>query len=265
MTEIVSYNQKLENVRQWLEKSKVQIGRALPEHITKPERMARVVFTAIMRTPRLADCTIPSLIGAVIQSAQLGLLPDGVLGHAFLIPYKNNKKNCHEVQFQIGYKGLIELARRSGQLSTIYARVVCEKDKFAYSYGLDEKCQHEPFGGGDRGALTYVYGVAKLRDGGVQFEVMSRDDIDKVRKRSRTANDGPWVTDYEAMAQKTVLKRICKLLPSSTEKELATTVSLDDMAEADLPQDLGVIFDLEEKEQAQDPLEALLTKHKETK
>lgn len=232
--EIVPLSKKMDNVRALLERSKSQIALALPRHLSA-DRMLRIAMTSIRRTPKLASCSQTSLLGAVMQSAQLGLEPDGVLGHAYLVPFKD------DVQLIIGYKGLIDLARRSGQLSTIFARVVHAADAFEFAYGLSERLEHIPSRDKDPGEVVAVYAVARLKDGGQQFEVMTKREVDEVRKQSRAADDGPWVTHYEAMALKTVLRRLCKMLPASV--ELARAVSLDERADLGLPQQLEDIVD----------------------
>ena len=150
-----------------------QIRAALPRHLTA-ERMLRVVMTAVQKTPRLLECSERSLIGAVVEASQLGLEPDGVRGLAYLIPRRNRKTNTYEAQLQIGYKGLIDLARRSGQIQTITAEVVYQKDAFRVVKGLHPDLVHEPaWNEPDPGPVIGAYAVAVLKDGGVQFHVMS--------------------------------------------------------------------------------------------
>jgi recombination protein RecT len=233
-TQIVPTNQKADNIRTMLEKAKPQIALALPRHLSA-DRMLRISMTSIRRTPKLLSCSPQSLLGAIMQASQLGLEPDGVLGMAYLVPFKD------EVQLIPGYKGLIDLARRSGQLSTIYARVVYAKDQFEYAYGLTERLEHIPSGEEEPGEIVAAYAVAKLKDGAQQFECMTRREIDAIRKRSRAADDGPWVTDFPEMAKKTVLRRLCKMLPASV--ELARAVALDERADLGLPQQLEDIVD----------------------
>lgn len=235
MTQIVSYKEKVKTVRDLLQQSKSQIAMALPRHIT-PDRMIRVALTSVQRTPKLLDCDPISLLGAIVQTSQLGLEPDGITGQAYLIPY--GKK----VQLIPGYRGLLDLARRSGRIQSVYARVVHEKDEFAYSYGLDETLKHTPTTDAKPGQVTHVYAVAHLVGGGVQYEVMNKAEVDLIRSRSRAAKEGPWVTDYEEMAKKTVLRRLCKVLPVSVELHAAT--NLDVLAERGIDQDLESIVDL---------------------
>lgn len=215
-----------------------QIKAALPRHMT-PERLARIVTTEIRKVPKLAECTPVSFFGAVIQCAQLGLEPGNALGHAYLLPYGR------EVQLIIGYRGMIDLARRSGQIVSIDARAVYEGDKFECRLGLDPHIDHEPDWNNQNRTkgekLQFVYAVAKLKDGGIQFDVMSRAEIEGIRARSKAGNNGPWKTDYQAMALKTVVRRLFKFLPVSI--EMQTAVGLDERAEVGLPQDNGAIID----------------------
>ena len=219
-------------------KIKAQMALALPKHMTS-DRLARIALTEIRKVPTLAKCDQTSFLGAIMQCAQLGLEPGGALGHAYLLPFENRKKGITEVQFIVGYRGMIDLARRSGQIVSLTARTVHENDEFSYQYGLSEDLKHVP-ATGERGALQYVYAVAKLKDGGVQFEVMSRSDIDKVRAQSKAVNYGPWQTHYDEMAKKTVIRRLFKYLPVSI--ELATAVTMDEKADAGLGQDNSAIL-----------------------
>lgn len=234
MSTAMTLKDKVTNVRGLIERSRSQIVAALPRHMTA-ERMMRVCNTAVQRTPKLLDCEPRSLIGAIVQASQLGLEPDGTLGHAYLIPFNNRKSGKVECQFIPGYKGLIELARRSSQISTIYAQCVFANDAWDFQFGLEPQLRHTPTSE-EPGEMIAVYAVARLRDGGAQFEWMWKRQVDAIRKSSRAANDGPWVTHYEEMAKKTALRRLCKLLPTSP--ELARAVALDEQAEASVPQQL---------------------------
>lgn len=228
-----------------IDRLKPQLALALPRHLNA-DRMARIVLTDIRRVPKLMECTTESLMGAIMASAQLGLEPGNGLGHAYLLPFDKRAKGndgkwrtvATECQLIIGYRGMIDLARRSGQIISLSARAVHEGDHFRYSYGLDETIEHVP-ADKDRGELTYVYAVAKLKDGGVQFEVMSRDDIEKVRAQSKAKDSGPWVSHFDEMAKKTAIRRLFKYLPVSVEMQRA--VSMDEQAEAGVPQDHNVI------------------------
>lgn len=218
-----------------------QIKAALPKHIT-PERIIRVALTAVSRTPKLLECSKESLLGSIIQASQLGLEPDSVLGQAYLVPFYNGKTKRMECQFIPGYRGYVDLARRSGNIESIMAQVVREKDTFEFEFGLSEKLRHVP-STSERGEITYVYAYARFTNGGYAFEVMSRADVDKVMAKSKSRDSagnvvGPWATDYEPMARKTVIRRLAKYLPLSV--EFAKALTLDEMAAAGAPQGLDV-------------------------
>ena len=209
-----------------IEAMKPEIARALPKHLN-PERVARIAVTVMRRTPKLAECTPASFLGALMTCAQLGLEP-GPLGHAYLVPYGQ------EVTFIAGYRGLVDLARRSGLVSSVQARVVRDGDDFDYAFGLEPRLEHTPRADVDK-PVTHVYAVIKLKDGGVDFDVMTKTEVDAIRKRSKASGSGPWITDYAEMAKKTVLRRLLKTAPMSVEYQQAvandeqtrTSVSLD--------------------------------------
>lgn len=211
-----------DKVRNLLDKMGPQIARALPKHLT-PERMCRIALTELRKVPKLLTCTPESFCGAIMACSQLGLEPGSALGQIYLIPYGK------DVQVQIGYKGMIELARRSGQIVSLSAHEVHEKDIFEFEYGLTEKLRHVP-NLQDRGQLIAVYAIAHFVGGGHQIEVMSKQDVDKIRATSKSGNSGPWVTFYSEMAKKTVLKKLFKYLPISIEK-LQQATALDDQAD----------------------------------
>lgn len=197
---------------------KTQIAKALPSVIT-PERFIRMTMTAAAGNEKLKQCTPQSFIGAALTAAQLGLEPNTPLGQAYLIPYG---KTC---QFQIGYKGLLDLANRSGLLKNVTAQIVYENDEFEFEFGLEPKLKHKP-AMSDRGEAVWVYATYHLTNGGYNFEVMSMDEVREfARKKSKTFNNGPWQTDFEAMAKKTVLKRVLKYAPLKS--ETASAVAQD--------------------------------------
>lgn len=221
---------------------KNQLASALPRHMTA-DRMIRIITTEIRKNPELAGCNQQSFIGSVVQCSQLGLEPGNSLGHAYLLPFNKNKKNpstgkwevvSKDVQLIIGYRGMIDLARRSGQIVSISARTVREGDEFKFEYGLNETLTHIP-GENEDAKITHVYAVAKLKDGGVQFEVMTFKQVEKVRSQSKAGNSGPWSTHWEEMAKKTVIRRLFKYLPVSIEMQKA--VIMDEKAEAGVDQE----------------------------
>lgn len=201
-----------------------EIARALPAHV-KPERMCRIALTALRATPKLHSCTPESFLGAIVQAAQLGLEVNTPLGHAYLVPYKTT---C---QLILGYQGMMDLARRSGELSAIYAHAVYEADTFAWSLGLSPDLTHVP-ARGDRGELTHAYAVARLRSGDPVFTVLTRAEVDARRARgggARSDRSTPWATDYEAMARKTAIRSLFTWLPKSA--EMAQAAAIDEAPE----------------------------------
>ena len=213
--------EKAMTMQDWIRRSEKQIAKALPSAIT-PERFARMAMTAVTMNPDLGKCTPPSFIGALLQAASLGLEPNTSLGQAYLIPYNNYKTGQKEAQFQIGYRGMIELAHRSGEFQSIEAHVVYENDEFEYELGLDPKLKHKPAMEG-RGNPVWVYAIYKLKSGGYGFEVMSKHDIDEHRKKYSKAKSSPWDTAWEGMAKKTVIKQVLKYAPLKSEFVRAIT------------------------------------------
>lgn len=212
-------------LKDWVQVMLPQLAKALPSVIT-PERFMRMVLTALSTTPKLAQCTRDSFLGAMMQAAQLGLEPNTPLGQAYLIPYNNRKKGVVECQFILGYKGLLDLAYRSGEVSVIQAHVVCEGDEFEHTLGLEPTLVHKPALVG-RGGMIAVYAVFRTKSGGYGFEVMSKADVDEhMRRYSKAAGkgDSPWTTNYEEMAKKTVLKRVLKYAPVASEFVRAASV-----------------------------------------
>ena len=202
-----------------LERSWPRIAAVAPKAMNK-ERMFQLALSAYNQTPELAKCSTASVLGCLMKCTALGMEPSAVdgLGRAYILPFYNKKTGGTEATFILGYKGMIDLARRSGQLTDISARVVHEGDDFEYEYGLDEKLRHIPSTKPIEGRqLTHVYMVAHFKDGGHYIDVMTRDEVEAVRKRSKAANFGPWKTDYEAMAMKSVIRRAFKFMPVSVE------------------------------------------------
>lgn len=197
-----------------------QIAKALPKIMT-PERFTRMVFTAISKNPKLENCTPNSFLGAMMQAAQLGLEPNTPLGQAYLIPFKN--KGVMEVQFQIGYKGLIDLAYRSKEVTDIFAGCVHENDNFDYELGLNPVLKHKPTLK-NRGEVILYYAVFHTKSGGYGFEVMSKEDIinhAKKTSQSYSKESSPWNKYFDEMAKKTVLKRALKYAPIASDFVLA--------------------------------------------
>ena len=196
-------------IKDYIKSYEKEIAKALPNVIT-PERFARMATTAVTQTPALATCTPQSFIGAMLTAASLGLEPNTPLGQAYLIPYGNN---C---QFQLGYRGLIELAHRSGDIKSIEAHVVYANDEFDFEFGLEPRLKHKP-AKKDRGDAVWVYAVYHTKDDGFGFEVMSVEDINRHRAKYSKAKNSPWDTAWDEMAKKTVIKKVLKYAPLKTE------------------------------------------------
>ena len=215
-TAVAKKEEKPKTIFDLIQLSKKQFNNALPQHINT-DRFVRIAITTIRLNPKLAKCNPESLIGALMVSAQLGLEP-GTLGQCYLIPFENKKAGTVECQFQIGYKGLIELLRRSGQLSDIYSYTVYENDDFNIEYGLSRTLTHKP-NFTDRGEIKGFYAVAILKDGAKAFEYMTKDEITKHEEKYRKGSykNDVWNKNFEEMAQKTVVKKLLKWLPVSVE------------------------------------------------
>ena len=213
----VANQQKPQTIEDYMKKMAPAMAQALPKHMDI-DRLTRLAMTTIRTTPALKDADVGSLLGAVMQAAQLGLEP-GLMGHCYLLPFNNKNKGIKEVQFIIGYKGMIDLARRSGHIKSIYAHAVYSNDEFDYELGLESKLVHKPTMEPDKGEFIGAYAVAHFKDGGYQFEFMSKADIEKRKGRSKAANSkfSPWTSDYEEMAKKTVVRHMWKYLPISVE------------------------------------------------
>lgn len=215
---------------------RTRIANALPRHIT-PDRMIAVGLTAINKTPLLAKCTQSSFFQAMLSLSQLGLEPDGRQAH--LIPFKNGKTGGYDVQLIIDYKGLVHMARKSGEISIIHADIVCDNDDFLFNLGQVEK--HIIDWKKPRGEMYAAYALVQFKDGSRQAEVMSKHEIDAIRARSKAGNFGPWQTDYNEMAKKTVFKRLAKWLPMSSEYRDALSYDDDGL---DLPKITTPVIDL---------------------
>jgi recombination protein RecT len=201
------------DIKAWIQGEQFHeaVRQALPSHLT-PERFIRVALTALMRTPELANCTQASLFKCMLDLSSVGLEPDGRRAH--LIPYRNSKNNTVEAQLIIDYKGLIELAKRSGEVKNWRAEVVCENDKFGWENGIVD---HKVDWLKPRGKVVAVYSHIRNASNIDDYEVMTLDEVMSIKKRSRAGNYGPWVTDFNEMAKKTVMRRHSKKLTLSPE------------------------------------------------
>lgn len=217
-----------------LKRMHTQIEKALPSVIT-PERFTRIALTAYSDNAALQKCDADSFLGAMMQAAQLGVEPNTPLGQAYLIPYGN------KVQFQLGYRGMIDLAYRSGEIQMIQAHEVHENDEFEYELGLDPKLRHIP-ALKNRGEVILYYAVFKLTNGGVGFEVMSKEDVETfAKKKSKTYRNGPWQTDFDAMAKKTLVKRLLKFAP--VKSDFARAVAADETIKSGISENMADLPD----------------------
>lgn len=234
-----------------------EIAKALPSVIT-PERFTRIVLSALSTNPKLAECTPKSFLGTMMTSAQLGMEINTPLGQAYAIPYRN--KGIMECQFQLGYKGLIDLAYRSGEVSIIQAHTVYENDLFEYELGMEPTLRHKP-ASKNRGNPIAYYAMFKTKDGGFGFEVMSIDDVtEHAKKYSKAYGNSPWQSNFDEMAKKTVLKKVLKYAPLksdfvrqvSQDETIKTNISEDMYSEPDI-----TVFEAEYEVVAEDAAESV--------
>lgn len=227
-------------MQQYVQQMQGEIAKALPSVMT-PERFTRITLSALSANPQLAQTTQNSFLGAMMTAAQLGMEPNTPLGQAYLIPFRN--KGILECQFQLGYKGLIDLAYRSGEVTTIQAQVVYENDEFEYALGLEPQLKHIP-AMSNRGEPISFYAVFKTKDGGFGFEVMSVEDVKlHAQKYSKSFNSAysPWKTNFEEMAKKTVLKKVLKYAPMKT--DFARGLSADETIKHGVSDDMFSVPD----------------------
>lgn len=219
---------KPDPARNLLEKLKPQLMTCLPKALDA-ERVTRVALTELRRNDKLCQAALSnplSFASAMLGAATLGFEIGNGLGHAYLVPYDKRKKEGNqwvtvatEIQLIIGYRGMIELARRSGQIESIYAVEVYNGEPFEVELGLSQNISHKRRFDiiANPENVIAVYAVAKLKGGEVQFDVMTRSQVDAIRGRSKSKDNGPWVTDWVEMAKKTVVRRLFKYLPVSIE------------------------------------------------
>lgn len=218
----------LTTIKAWLQNDQFKgaIAQALPKHVT-PDRFLRVAITAVTKTPKLAQCEQASFLNSLLTLSQLGLEPDGRRAH--LIPFENRKRGVVECQLIVDYKGMVELVMRSGLVSYIHADVVKEHDEFIHDKG--QLISHRIDFKSPRGKPYAFYALCKMKDGTEKCEVMTLEEVEAIRQRSRASSNGPWVTDFNEMGKKTVFKRLSKWLPFSPEIREAIEVD-DDQYEA---------------------------------
>lgn len=194
------------------------IKKAAPKHLSS-ERFIRIAATAMNRVPKLRECSPSSIWQCLLDLSATGLEPDNRRAH--LIPYWDSKTKSHRAQLIIDYKGYVELAMRSGKVSSIHADIVCENDTFEYDMG--ELKKHKIDFRKPRGEMYAAYALIRFTDPKriAKCEVMTKDEIDGIRKRSKAGQSGPWVTDYNEMAKKTAFRRATKWLEMNPEIQAA--------------------------------------------
>lgn len=225
------------------DKVRPTIDQLIPDHLDA-DRLIRGALVACVRDPKLMQCSPESIVNSIVQAAQLGLEINSALGSAYLVPFG---KTCQLIP---GYRGLIDLARRSGGIRRIEAHVVYEKDTFTHAKGTAPSITHVPCYEQDKGPPKLVYAVAWFDDGSTQAEVMTMAEIEGIRKRSKAGNSGPWQTDYNEMARKTVVRRLSKYLPLSP--QLAEALAHDNAIDAEGRAPIMVDGPLDSPEQVQE-------------
>ena len=244
------------------ERWKPTLKAVLPAHLDA-DRIIKMAMGAYMRSDYLQKCTIVSVVKATIMAAELGLEVGGLLGESYLVPFDNKKKvkdgnvfkevKVTEATLIPGYKGLVKLARQSGDVSSIYACAVDESEleSFKVVLGTERKITHDMNLSETRaGKSLAYYAVIKFKDGTEHFEVMTKKMVDEIKKRSKAADSGPWQTDYDWMAKKTVLKQALKLVTMSPEKPaLANAVALDNAMEGGDAFNTDIVAEFEVREE----------------
>lgn len=245
-----------------------------PKHLTG-DRMVRVMLQALYRTPKLAECDAATLLGAMLSATGLGLEPNTPLGHAYLIPFEKRKKvggewvtDFVDCQLIIGYKGFIDLARRSGNLRSLHADVVYEGDEFSFEYGTDMHLRHIPKGAREGRKKLWAYAHATI-EGGQAFEVLPYAEVLKIRdgsqgyasalrgkeKQTKAYTEAPWVKFEHEMAAKTMIRRLAKTLPLSL--DMARAVALDEASERRGGVNYGQIVEMSSDAKTFEPMDAI--------
>jgi recombination protein RecT len=226
-----------QTVGEYLQKYQSEFSKVIPRHLN-PERIVRVAQAAITRDTKLLACTPQSLLRGVMQGSILGL-EIGTLGDAYLVPFKNGNTGKLEATFIPGYQGLVKLALQSGTVAAVQVGAVYPDDQFDYALGSEPFVKHRPsLKAHDPQSLTAAYVVVKLLSGAFQATIMGKEEIDLIRQRSRAKDSGPWVTDYEQMAIKTVVRRAMKYVPKTTSLQRA----LEAENRAESAADVGDVF-----------------------
>jgi len=245
-----------EQFKNYLARIAPSVKTVLPKQFDS-ERFLRIALSEVRRNPQLSQCSIESLGGAIMQSAILGLEP-GLHGYAYLVPRWNSRTGRLDAEFQIGYKGYIDLAHRTGKVAFITAEIVYEDDYFDFQYGSNQKLTHKPniesdkYGNPEYARKYYAY--IKFKDGSEQFKVITREQALRHAKRFTASKNkegeliGPWKTDFDAMALKTAIKLLFKTVQVSTEfqKQIAKDETI-----ANDPDNVQSVYEVIEMEPAE--------------
>ncbi|EPY6430853.1 recombinase RecT [Clostridium sporogenes] len=219
-----------------LEKMLPEIKKAVGKTMT-PERFSRIALSLFNGNPQFWEADTTSFLSALMQSAQCGLEPNTVLGEAYVIPYKNNKQGITEVNFQVGYKGILKMAFNTGNYEAIYAHEVRKGDEFNYEYGLHKNLTHKP-ADIPSDEVTHYYAVYKLKNGGFDFVVWSKERVEHHARefsknytyKGNVNKNSVWAKNFDSMAKKTVLLDVLKYAPKSV--EMAKAIDMDYKADA---------------------------------
>lgn len=223
------------NVAALFESMRGAMEKVLPRHVTS-ERMLKTLMLAVNKQPALLDCTQQSLYESLMRAGELGLEVSGTLGDAYLVPFNNSIKlpngkfiKVRQATLIPGYRGLAKLARQSGTIKRIEAEAIHENDFFEYEKGENFKCRFVPAWKEDRGKVLAVYSLVEFKDGGIQADLMSAGDVEKVRQNANSTDSPAWTKHWTEMAKKTVFRRLCKWLELSGEKyeKLVKAIELD--------------------------------------
>lgn len=221
-----------EVLRTVLERNAAAVGASLPSGFSQ-DRFVRLLLTAANTNPELFECDPTSFLAAGVGAAQLGLEPNDARGLAYLIPFRDRRRG-RVVQLIIGYRGMLDLARRSGQVTAVHVHPVFEQDTFTYKLGLEPTLEHLPAGGDENpDDLTHVYAVAKI-GGDSQFVVMNRPQLESLRKQFGRSKMSPWHTHFVEMCKKSAIRRLCKLLPQTVETAMAADYDERELVLGDL-------------------------------
>ena len=235
-TQLLRLDERAAGVKKLFADNTDRMLKLAPRHGTDPNRLLSIAFTSIAYDSKLVACTPQSIIGGVFESLKLGLMLGGPSQEAWLIPFGS------EATLVIGFQGYRNILDRGRGVIDVHPRTVYAGDDFDVSFGTPrDRITHRPYWltGRAKGSLVAVYAMANLRGGGQQIEVMPKAEVDAHRDRSRAKNSGPWVNDYDAMALKTVIRKIAKYLPKSNEL-LSRALDLDDRADRGVPQDFEI-------------------------